>query len=118
MLLPNKNVTSQMAQVHVKFNNSDNHELLHHYIYLKLNLEAFFGRLMELMKKRRLQAFKTNLNQVVEPQQVIDDKQQVLHMLVDEWEVSRMVVAEEELVKTSNSTVTDDTCGLEVSYMN
>ncbi|GJW64322.1 hypothetical protein Tco_0116206 [Tanacetum coccineum] len=35
MLLLNKNVIGQKAQVHVKFSNSDNHELPHHQRSLK-----------------------------------------------------------------------------------
>ncbi|GJT54430.1 hypothetical protein Tco_0989484 [Tanacetum coccineum] len=43
LLLLNKNVIGQKAQVHVKFSNSDNHELLHHQRYLKSNKESSSG---------------------------------------------------------------------------
>ncbi|GJT69589.1 hypothetical protein Tco_1028875 [Tanacetum coccineum] len=49
---------------------------------------------------------------------VNDGEQQVIHMLVDIENMSRMVVAEEELVKIMDCTMIDDSYGLEVSYMN
>ncbi|GKB79122.1 hypothetical protein Tco_0946017, partial [Tanacetum coccineum] len=41
-LLLNKNVISQKAQVHVKFSNSNNHELPHHQRYSKSNKESSY----------------------------------------------------------------------------
>ncbi|GJR71267.1 retrovirus-related pol polyprotein from transposon TNT 1-94 [Tanacetum coccineum] len=43
LLLLNKNVIGQKAQVHVKFSNSDNQELLHHQRYSKSNKESSSG---------------------------------------------------------------------------
>ncbi|GKD52260.1 hypothetical protein Tco_1281236, partial [Tanacetum coccineum] len=67
----NKNVISQKAQVHVKFSNSDNHELPRHQRSSESNQELSseeivnqrnirYKRLLSLMKKRRLKAFKTS----------------------------------------------------------
>ncbi|GJZ24228.1 hypothetical protein Tco_0561687 [Tanacetum coccineum] len=48
LMLLNKNVISQKAQVHVKFSNSDNHELLHHQRYSKSNKEIFSKEIVSL----------------------------------------------------------------------
>ncbi|GJR03779.1 hypothetical protein Tco_0526763 [Tanacetum coccineum] len=48
LMLLNKNVISQKAQVHDRFNNSDNHELLHHQRYSKSNKEVLSGEIVSL----------------------------------------------------------------------
>ncbi|GKB62795.1 hypothetical protein Tco_0918981 [Tanacetum coccineum] len=48
LLLLNKNVISQRAQVHVKLGNSNNHELLHNQIYLESNKEVFSREIVSL----------------------------------------------------------------------
>ncbi|GJW02816.1 hypothetical protein Tco_1561672 [Tanacetum coccineum] len=53
LLLLNKNVISQKAQVHVKFSNSDNHELLHHQRYLKSIKESSSMELLALVTFNR-----------------------------------------------------------------
>nr|GFA37689.1 hypothetical protein [Tanacetum cinerariifolium] len=53
LLLLNKNVIGQKAQVHVKFSNSDNYELLHHERYSKLNKESSSGELLPLVTFNR-----------------------------------------------------------------
>ncbi|GKF35085.1 hypothetical protein Tco_0108285, partial [Tanacetum coccineum] len=45
-LLLNKNVISQKAQVHVKFSNSNNHELPHHQRYSKSNKESSYEEIV------------------------------------------------------------------------
>ncbi|GJY35175.1 hypothetical protein Tco_0420553 [Tanacetum coccineum] len=48
LLLLNKNVISQRAQVHVKFGNSNNHELLHNQRDLESNKEVFSREIVSL----------------------------------------------------------------------
>nr|GEY34429.1 hypothetical protein [Tanacetum cinerariifolium] len=48
LLMMNKNVIGQKAQDHVKFCNSNNHELLHHQRYSKSNNEVVFGEIVSL----------------------------------------------------------------------
>ncbi|GJS18078.1 hypothetical protein Tco_0412550 [Tanacetum coccineum] len=48
----NKNVIGQKAQVHVKFSNSDNHELPHHQRSSKSNQESSSG---EIVNQRNIQ---------------------------------------------------------------
>ncbi|GKE00613.1 hypothetical protein Tco_1388596 [Tanacetum coccineum] len=43
LLLVNKNVICQKSQVHIKFSNFDNHELLHRQRYSKSNKESSSG---------------------------------------------------------------------------
>ncbi|GJU66360.1 hypothetical protein Tco_1252619 [Tanacetum coccineum] len=48
LLLLNKNVISQKAQVHVKFSNSDNYKIPHHQRYSTSNKEVFSREIVSL----------------------------------------------------------------------
>nr|GEX79896.1 hypothetical protein [Tanacetum cinerariifolium] len=87
LLLLNKNVISQKAQVYVKFSNSDNYELLHHERYSKLNKESSSGELLALVTFNRGIVSLDGEEEVANFQNEhghVDQKHELIKMILDD----------------------------------